>query len=510
LKAVAAAIQQRRDRIRWIAALAVLVGFSWFFWGTCFTADDYYWLFFCDHAPPVVNLFLEDTLCREFFRPVGELWWMAADALGGGSRLGFQIAFLSLHLVDGFLAATLASRILLNREVFPVSFVAFTLNPLLVSQVTTHYFFAFDAVGLLFYLAGLLLLVEGRRRSSSLLSLCSVPCALLAYFSKEAFLTFPVAAFGVLFAVNEDDARRRRNVGEAWGWTIVHFIFLGAAVFWRFVVIRKLGGYGLASIHGAGDLFGHVVERAFRWGSFALTGWLPGAELLGPGFSVAAAVAGVALIARMWLRRNDRRLVYWCLLWMLLTWTPSLLMVTYAPVSWYTPCVGWSALLAAYFARAPLGRWLSAGYFVLVACSALAFYSKRSEYVAEIGRQEAALERRFLSGGYEIEGDRPCVLWGIMPELYPDPFIKRAVPPLAPAPRVVFVNPEAPTVWGVRNALDEPPPPGLKFNERFGGTFVSLGRFRVYPFELNDREGALASTSFVHWKWNGEMFEPIK
>jgi hypothetical protein len=57
------------------AAALVALAFGRFFSGTYFSQDDFVWLCFCKYYPEPLAVLWRDTLCRQFFRPVGELWY---------------------------------------------------------------------------------------------------------------------------------------------------------------------------------------------------------------------------------------------------------------------------------------------------------------------------------------------------------------------------------------------------------------------------------------------------
>src|SRR5437879_8883550 len=61
--------------------LLLVLGFARFFDGTYFAQDDFVWLCFCKYYPEPVAILWRDTLCRQFFRPVGEFWWLGIHAV---------------------------------------------------------------------------------------------------------------------------------------------------------------------------------------------------------------------------------------------------------------------------------------------------------------------------------------------------------------------------------------------------------------------------------------------
>jgi hypothetical protein len=191
--------------------LALLaLAYRGFFSETYFTLDDFEWMCFCKFHPEPLTVLWRDTLSQQFFRPVGELWYMAIYTADGNEVLPYQIGFLVVHLLNGVLAGWLASRLgdpALGRYVALV----FTLNAVFMTYISLRFYFIFDTLGFSFHLVSLAFLILAQSKRPVLYGTISLAAALVGYFTREAYFTLPGAAVLVLGT----------RPGEGWSWHLL-------------------------------------------------------------------------------------------------------------------------------------------------------------------------------------------------------------------------------------------------------------------------------------------------
>jgi hypothetical protein len=465
-----------------LLSLAVLaLAFGRFFQGTYFSQDDFVWLCFCRFYPAPLAVFWRDTLAQQFFRPVGELWYLTLFSFAGNDVVPYQVGFLVVHLLNGYLAARLASAWIgppLGRYVWLV----FTFNGLFVDRISPHYFFIFDSLGFTFFLLSLGCLGRAQIRRPLLYGTLSLVAALASYWTKEAYYTLPSAAVLTL-GLNPGTGWSWPVLRGRWRWLLGHGLLWALALGWRTIVLEGVGGYGTASISGPVALGRHLLERGGTAVGFAGWSLLPALARPAPE-GVLAAVGSACLLAVLtgagWWEKENRPWVVWSWCWMLITWAPSLLMTTYAPVSWYAPTFGAAVLAFLPFCRRnwaqPIG-WLLGLYLSVHAWS---HYGLQESAIMELRSQQAALEQRFPGGGSSESGPGYWALLDLAPDLYPDAVVKFQTPPGAPMADVFFLNPQVPVQWVLTN--DQLPSDlwPLAISPVYQRGFLDLGRYRIY------------------------------
>jgi hypothetical protein len=493
----------------WFAVATVLIGvtFSRFFAGTSFTQDDFVWLCFCKFYPNPVEIFWRDTLCGQFFRPLGELWYLTVYSLAGRELIAYQVAYLAIHLVNALLLGTLTERFVSPRAGASVG-LWFAINPLFISPISNYYCYCFDTLGFLFYLASLLCLTAVFSRRVWIAGATSLCCAVAAYFSKEAFFTLPGAILLIAGLPGRDEPWQLATLKRRQAWVWLHVALWVAALAWRWVVIGRIGGYGLASVRSPADLLAHATDRLSLFVGFA--GWSLAPHLacwnrtiFWP-IGVSAVLLLALTAANVRIRRAPRALWLWT--WIAITWTPSVLMTTFAPVSWYACLFGCILLLARPLAQFRWGRWgalLIAGYYALFGFS---FYAERIPGVTRLRQEVEALNRRFPDGGWrEPAGDRIILLRSSF-DLYPDPIIKYETPPGRPPAGVLFLSGTSRINWVVTSPAGPGEISPLGVSTMFQNGFMDMGPYRAYPLEYPQRRDDVLRRGppFRFFQWDGQ------
>ncbi len=488
----------------------VAVGLCGYFSGTSFTQDDFVWLYLSRFCPTPLDIFFRDALCGQFFRPLGQLWYVAVHSVAGASLFPYQAAYLGIHLFNSVLVGGLARR-LAGPRTGALAGLFFVVNGLFVSPISNYYCYVFDLLGFCFYLLTLLLLGRASRQRSWLAGSASLLTALGAYLSKEAFFTLP-AAIVLMSGISA--------AGEAWMWPEVrrrqrwfwlHVGVLATVLVWRWMIIGRVGGYGLASIASPSQLFEHAAQRATIFTGFAGWSLVPhlarwDRETQWPLFASMALLAG--LTAANW-RWKSAPGALWAWTWMLCTWAPSTLMTTYAPVSWYASSFGSILLLASLLPQFSWGRWAGLVIVGYYAASGFHFYHERQPYIARLRNQQQALRELFPEGGWHRPQGERIVLFRSCPDLFPDPIVKFGTPPGRPVADVLFFNGANPIDWVITNDKGPRDIWPLSISPDYQTGYVDMHQYRAYPIEFRGRRTAVLRRGppfrFLQWEPDGTL-----
>ena len=495
-------------------AVTLLVGLCYgAYWaGTYFSQDCFVWLCFAKFYETPQDLLFRNTLAGQFFRPVGEYWWLAVHAFAGDRVRAYQLAFLAVHFLNAGLASWLGLQIA-GRGVGRVIFVLFALNPIFVAPVSNYYHYNFDTLGLAFYLSSLLLLSSACRRGNLWGGLLSLFTAVAAYFSKEAYFTLPAAAVLVI-GVSQPGARwSAREVWRRRGWLAAHTVVCAVAWGWRWVIIGRFGGYGLAEIDSTTDWVGHIIERGSTLAGFAGWSMVPACERW-YGVEFFPLLCSVALLGlmtwRCWTACSGPSAV-WCWSWIVVLWLPSMIMTTYAAVSFYPPLFGSVLLVAQVLRRWPFGSSIGLVIGTYYAIHGWAFFHDRAPYIDELRRQHAALRVLFPVESWASGENRRIILLDGEPDLFPDAVVKYAAPPATSMSSILIFNAAAPTNWVITNANDLLDIRPLVVSRTYQDGYMQMPPYRVYPLELDPNTVRLNQQleALTVLRWDGNGFREI-
>jgi hypothetical protein len=498
----------------WIvpAILLIVLAYCRFFAGSYFTQDDYVWLCFGKFYANPPAVFWRDTLCGQFYRPLGQLWWWAMHAVGGERVVFYQVGFLAVHLMNSVLAGALAGRLCGKPIRGPVALL-FALNPLFVSPISIHYQFIFDTLGFGFYLLSLLLVSGGVRWRPKWVVMLSVLAAVASYFSKEAFFTLP-AMIGLVLGIREP--------GNKWTWQafrqhlwiwVTHVLAWGLALGYRGTIIGNVGGYGLAAVSTLRDLVAHAAARITTWCDLCLWSIAPVLSDWLPAGIVQTVSCLVLIIALTWLSFRVRASPgpVWIWAWLVLTWTPSMLMVTFAPVSFYACSFASTLLIVLALSRAKSFQWIALAIGIYYAVFAFNFFGEREPEVATLKLQHRVLRDLYPNGGTEAHAGDRIFLLGSSTDLFADPIVKYGTPTGHRIPDVLFFNDKAPIAW----VVTDPQGPGsiapIYISPDYQDGYMDMDPYRVYPlsFAGRRREILQAGPSFRFMKWEGKRLIDI-
>jgi hypothetical protein len=488
----------------------VALGYCGFFAGTAFTQDDFVWLCFAKFYPEPLAVFWRDTLCWQFFRPMGQMWWQAIYFVASDTLWPYQVGFLLTHLVNALLVARLAGQFA-GSVAGRFAGLCFALSPLFVESLSGHYLFIFDLLGFLFFSSALVSIGVYARTGRSTWSVVSLLAALGAFLSKESYFTLP-ALVVVMLGLDDESRWSWTRLKPRLSWVALHGCVLLAAVAWRSAVIGGLGGYGLADLSGASKLLLHLTDRGSTWIGFA--GWTLAPFLARWSPADYWPVVGSLLLmgtltAVSCTERRRGRTALWCWVWMLVTWSPSIVMSTYAPVSWY-PCTLGSALLASLVLERLKWRYVFAFAFALyLSLNGLLYYRGNEAYVRVLRSQQSELQQQFPLGGSSLPAGHRYFLFHCAFDLYPDPIVKLGTPHGAPMADVMFFNAEAPIGWVITNTRGYDVWP-MRVAPMFQREYMDMIAYRAVPLVFGDRHEALARAGprfhFLRWV-NGELVD---
>jgi hypothetical protein len=494
----------------WSASALALValGLSGFFAGTSFTQDDFVWLFLSKFCPTPADIFFRDALCGQFYRPLGQLWYVVVHSIAGASLIPFQAAYLGLHLFNSILVGCLARRLAGNQTGALAGFL-FSINGLFISPISNYYCYVFDLLGFCFYLLTLLLLF--RTSNSWLTGVASLVTAVAAYFSKESYFTLP----GAIALVSGFSA-----AGESWQWAtlqqrqrwlLLHVAAVVAAVAWRGTIIAGFGGYSLVTPANPSQVLAQVADRASIFTGFAGWSLVPhlarwSRESQWTLYASAALLGGVTLIS-FWRKPSTGWIWPW--LWMLCTWAPSMIMTTYAPVSFYACSFGSMLLLAALLSKIHWGRWLGLAIGVYYAIFGLLFYHERQPYIARLRSQEQVLRDLFPDGGWNVPAGARIFLFRSCPDLYPDPIVKYGNPPGRLVSDVMFFNGGNPIDWVITNSSAPRDIWPVAVSRDYQTGYVDMHQYRAYALEYQGHRAEVLRRGppfrFMQWEPDGTL-----
>lgn len=514
-----------------LAAGLVILGYCRYFSGSYFTQDDYVWLCFGKFFAAPLSVFWRDTLCGQFYRPLTQLWFWCVHAIGGESVLPYQVAFLSIHLLNAGLAGLLARRIA-GAEAGWLLALLFALNPLFLSPISGYFHYCGDTLGLTFYLATLWL-VSGQPFHPTMF-LLSLLTAALAYCSKEAYFTLPGALVLVLglrllrpTQTSADDRAGGTQLPEPapldWSWRELwkqrgrfsaHVGIWLSLLLWRAWIIERIGGgYGLARAADPVALLDHALERVTTFLALAAWSLVPhvtavrAAELV----TFLIAVVGLAVVsALVWRSRAGAGGVAWLWGWMVIAWAPSALMTTFAGVSWYAGSFATLLMVVLMLQQWAGGRWwvlALAGYYSLYG---LGHFLSREPYIARLRTQHRALRTLYPRGGVEL-GSARVFLLNSCPDLFPDAIVKYGVRPGDPMPPAVLLNAQTPVDWVIGNAESPEQIAPLFISPEYQDGFMEMTPYRVYPLSSAGKETQILQRGppFRFLRWSNGQLEDI-
>ena len=502
-----------RLNIIWWMILCSLIGlcYSGFFDGTYFSQDDFVWLCFSKFHPFPMEVLWTDSLCGQFFRPLGQLWWVVMHGIAGDRVFAYQLAILTVHLCNGVLVSNLVGR-LISSDAGVAAFPIFVMNPLFVARISPYYCFIFDTLGFLFFVSSITLALAGRDSGRNWLNSTAIVAALAAYLTKETYFTLPAALVLVLGLTN----------GRSWSWTklcrsrrwlSMHLIFWTMALVWRGAIIGGFGGYGLARTRTAGELGQHLAERCLTLAG--LTGWSLSPHLARWDRSeLWPAIIGMALwvvLSVLASRMNFRIGVWWVWSWIALLWVPSVIMTTYAPVSFYGPLLGPVMLVAFIVTRCRHWRCIVLVIAADFAIWSLLYFHDRSTLMSELRQQHQALIKTFQEGNRNTRsGDRIMLLHGNS-DLTADPIIKYHTLEGQPAVDVLFVNSQFPVAWVVCNSWGPGRIAPMTISPDYQTGVMRIGRFEAIPLAYRDRwwDIVTAGPPFRFFDWRGGQWIEI-
>ncbi|MBX3444873.1 MAG: hypothetical protein KF774_20905 [Planctomyces sp.] len=490
------------------APFLVLFAYAGFFKATYFAQDDYIWLCFakfCD--APALSLLYRDSLAGQFFRPVGQYWWMAVHAVSGDRVEPYQLAYLGTHLVNSVLAGMLIVR-LCGRLLGAMTGLFVALNPIFVTPVSWYYLYVFDTLGCTGFLASLLLLVRCIRGGRVGAGLASLACALAAYFTKESYLMLPAAA-ALVVGIPESGGRWRfAEARRHWRWLAAFSVLAVAAWSWRCWVIGGFGGYGLWTFLTSVQAIEHFGERIVTLTGF--TGWscFPALRRWDASENAQLAATVPLLMALIWLARRSSTGPgpWWCLAWIAATWSPSGLMTTYAAVSFYPCLLGATLLLAQALAPWRHGMLAAVSIAFVYAGHGWFQYADRAPEIAVHRAQHQELRERFPPSEWSQGDQRQLVLMIAHPDLFPDAAVKYAAAPGTSFSSILLYNTSSPTNWVVMDRGELGPVGPLAVSPVFQNGYMEMPPYRSWPLFIA-AEDMLAPAEgltlrFLTWQWS--------
>jgi hypothetical protein len=376
-----------------------------------------------------------------------------------------------------------------------------------VSGISIHYCYIFDTLGFTFFLLALLSLSAAPGKRFAVYGGLSLAAALASYLTKEAYFTLPGAAVLVLGA-EPGKGWRWSVLRRRWRWLALHGLVWTAALAWRTAIIRGFGGYGLAPIATMNDLVHHLAERAAAWLGFAGWSLLPALARPKPEdhavlLASAAALAIVTAVAA--LDRRGRPWVLWNWCWAVGTWAPSLLMNTYAEVSWYAPSFGMAVLGALACYRWKWAKAVGLLFGLYLGVQALAFYVTREPSMTALRAQQKEVERLFPVGGAKEPAGVCYLFFDVSPELFVDAAVKYHTPPGTAMADVFFFNSQSRVMWVLTNGREPKDLFPLAVSPEYQQPYVDVGPYRIYALGGDARAGAggRAQRPFRYLKWDG-------
>lgn len=298
-----------------------------------------------------------------FYRPVQIFTYMADYSVWGRKANGYHITNMALHILVA-LAVYFLIRILSGSVFIPLAAaLLFAVHPAHVA-VVSYISGRADSLALLFMLLSLIFYAKQIERPTSAGYILTVLCYIMALFSKENVVIFPVLLLVFHYALK--DAAKKKGIGNASFVSIV--VITCIYILFRAFILPLVPPHILS---GTG-----VLDRLP--GSFAaLTGYVR--ILLFPfdlhmeyghklfKFTDPVVIAGIiillALAACAFIKRNANRLIFFSIAWFL---------VALLPVSNIYP------MPIAYMAE----HWLympSIGFFLLVAIGLNYLYQKKGK-----------------------------------------------------------------------------------------------------------------------------------
>lgn len=497
--------------VGWCATLGLIaVCYANFFTGTYFAQDDFIWLCFSKFHPTPWDVLWTNSLCGQFYRPLGQLWWVLVYRLGGDNVVVYQVAFLVVHLINAILVGRLVRR-LVSPAAELLAFPFFLMNPLFVARISIYYCFIFDTLGLLFFLGSVLLLLNGLDHGRRWACLASLVLGLAAFFCKEAYFTLP----GVLVltvGLNQDRDWEWHRLKSAGIWLTMHVLVWISALSWRYSVIGSFGGYGLARTDDASNIANHLIDRLVTL--ISLSGWSISPHLarwnredLWP--VLASAVVCLALSVWVW-RWNIRPRIWWVWTWVLMTWSPSLVMTTFAPVSFYTPMVATTLLLSTIFTQSVRSALIGPVFVAYFAFWGFGYYRERGQIVQDLRHQESKLNLTFGAGRELQPGDRVMLLNGNL-DLMPDPIMKYHSAVEMPVADVLFVNTQSTVGWVICNDDGPGQIAPMRVSLDYQSGEMPIGRLKAVPLEFRSHwmEIVRQGKPFRFFKWRDDDWNEI-
>lgn len=484
------------------------IAFSGFFAGTYFTQDGFVWLTVAKlHDEPLTVLW-RDTQCGQFYRPVGRLWWYAVHTFAGRHVLPYQVLFLVSHLLNAALAMLLV-RQLFNPKAAAAVFLFVALDPLFADPISSHYCFIFDTLGMNFYLLSLLLLMRAVQNDSKRLTGLSLLAALAAYFSKEAFFTLPAVA-ALSLGIQNDQTWKLQLLTSRVRYVALHILVLGVAIIWRSFLLKGLGGYGLVHLSSATDAMDHLKDRLGTLLNFAAWSVVPHIPWWsGEIINLIPTIVLVAVLT-LFCYRNSPLAAFWSWYWIVITWAPSAVMVTHAPVSWYPASLGTAVLLANCIATQRYRLLLCIGLGLYLSLYAQSYYTRVEPTAVELKNQCAALRRHFPDAAATAEPGSRFILLEASPDLLPDAVVKYVASYGTPLNDVLFFNATTPRNWVFTNS-DKPARFEPMYIDPQQGGYMELGSYRVYPLtDAGRRDDVVRSNFFQFLKWDGDQWIEVQ
>ena len=497
----------RRIHFFWSVILFGLIGlcYSRFFDGTYFSQDDFVWLCFSKFHPFPIEVLWTDSLCGQFFRPLGQLWWVGMHGIAGDRVIAYQLAILTVHLCNGALVSHLVGR-LVSRDAGIAALPLFVMNPLFVARISPYYCFIFDTLGFLFFISSITLAFVGRQSGRYWFCVISIFAALAAYLTKEAYFTLP-AALVLVLGLTSGRTWSWKALRQSRNWLSLHIFVWMIALTWRGAIIGGLGGYGLASPRTPGEFGRHMTERCMTLAG--LTGWSLSPHLarwdrsefwpviLGTGLWLILSIVA-------W-RMNFRIGVWWVWSWIGLLWVPSVIMTTYAPVSFYGPLVGPVMLVAFIVTQHRNWRWLLLFITADFAIWSLLYFDDRSTVTSDLRQQHKALIETFQHGNKNTRSGDRVVLLHANSDLTPDPIIKYQTPTGQPAVDVLFVNSQFPVAWVVCNSWGPGRIAPMTVSPDYQTGVMRIGHLEAVPLAYRNRWWDIVTTGppFRFFDWRG-------
>lgn len=296
-----------------------------------FFLDDYLHLHLIRQFKNPFEPFYTDIFMGAFFRPMLTLFWTFDYLLFGLNATGYYI----LNLVYLFASVALLYAIVHNLTGSHVlsgwTALIFAVNP--VTGVGVQWLSnRFDLVGTLFFLLSLLLFlrfVRFRRHGNYALSLFF---AVVSFFCKEIAITLPVVlilAAGFMFLYRARPSFNFTLVKRLISFTTPYFLAAVVFMFWRFAVIKSMGGY----VGERSESFTFSYFLAYLWSPFGDQVWVMRNPYV---FVILLVLISFLLIKQNFYSRN--KLFFFGALFALITALPLAMVIKYpAVVSYLTP-----------------------------------------------------------------------------------------------------------------------------------------------------------------------------